>query len=227
MLEGDDYTDNVLKGGGGDDVLQGHAGADTLDGGDGNDTAIYGGSTAGVTVFLSSGVGHGGDAEGDHLYNIENLRGSNYDDTFWGDENANVLEGLAGKDQLKGAGGADTLIGGMGADVMTGGAGGDAFVWESIAETGIASSDMDTIKDFNAAEGDKINLHAIDANTTIAGNQDFTFIETANFSAPGQIRYFNDGVDTYIVMNRDSVLVDDAAIRISGVHTVDASWFVL
>ena len=50
----------------------------------------------------------------------------------------------------------------MGADVMTGGAGGDTFVWESIAETGIASADLDTIKDFNAAEGDKINLHASD-----------------------------------------------------------------
>jgi hypothetical protein len=45
----------------------------------------------------------------------------------------------------------------------------------SIAETGIASSDM-TPLDFNAVRRQD-QPACDDANTTIAGNQDFTFIE--------------------------------------------------
>ena len=76
MLEGDEYV-NTIKGLSGDDVLQGYGDADTIDGGDGIDTVIYGGSVLGVSVCLFNGVTHGGDAEGDTLISIENLRGSN------------------------------------------------------------------------------------------------------------------------------------------------------
>ena len=75
-LEGDEYV-NTIKGLSGDDVLQGYGDADTIDGGDGIDTVIYGGSVLGVSVCLFNGVTHGGDAEGDALISIENLRGSN------------------------------------------------------------------------------------------------------------------------------------------------------
>jgi serralysin len=85
---------------------------------------------------------------------------------------------------------------------------------------------MDFISDFNPRQLDRIDLHAIDADHTTRGNQDFTFIDTADFSAPGQIRYANDGVDTFIFLNIDTNLDTDAAIRISGLQTPDASWFV-
>ncbi len=231
MLEGNSFV-NTLKGLAGNDILQGYGGADTIDGGTGNDTAIYGGSGSGVVVTLATspssvGHGHGGDAEGDTLTSIENLRGSNHDDGLWGNGDANVLEGLSGKDELKGGGGADTLLGGLGADTMTGGSGGDHFVWDSLQETGITPSTLDIVMDFNAAEGDTIDLHTIDANGTGAGNTAFTFIGTDAFSAPGQIRYFNDGVDTFISLNTDSSPLDDAVIRISGLETPQESWFWL
>jgi Ca2+-binding RTX toxin-like protein len=218
-------SDNKLWGFSGNDTLKGGGGADQLYGSLGIDTASYVMSPEGVTVSLFNGLTQGGDAEGDTLSSIENLRGSNYADTLVGNNDANVLEGLGGKDQLKGAGGADTLVGGAGADQMTGGAGTDKFILGALADTGVTSATMDVIMDFNLAEGDKINLHAIDANGTIAGNQDFTFIGAANFSAPGQVRYSNNGVDTFIELNTDIIYIPDAEIRISGLHTPDANWF--
>ena len=103
---------NVLKGGGGGDRLSGGAGADRLDGGAGWDTADYSASDAGVNVDLSKGAGSGGHAEGDILTNIENVTGSNHNDTLTGDGKANVLKGGAGADRLSGGGGADWLDGG-------------------------------------------------------------------------------------------------------------------
>ena len=82
---------NVLSGGWGNDSLQGGAGADILNGGGGVDTAVYTQSTAGVMVSLLWDTASGGDAEGDELNSIENLSGSGYDDSLFGDNNANFL----------------------------------------------------------------------------------------------------------------------------------------
>ncbi len=127
--DGDDLItgggDSILDGRGGNDkiiglegknTLIGGAGADILDGGAGIDTASYVGSPEGVDVSLTTHVGHGGDAEGDWLGNIENLTGSSLSDTLTGDGNANRLDGGEGADTLRGLGGADQLIGGGGVD---------------------------------------------------------------------------------------------------------------
>ena len=68
-------------------------------------------------------AGTGGDAQGDRLKGIENLRGSAHADTLTGDGTGNVLEGGAGADTLNGGGGVDWLYGGSGNDTL-GGAGG-------------------------------------------------------------------------------------------------------
>ena len=62
----------------------------------GVDTASYATSAAGVAVSLVTGNGVGGDAEGDRLFNIENLTGSNFDDTLEGNAGNNVLVGGLG-----------------------------------------------------------------------------------------------------------------------------------
>ena len=51
-------------------------------------------------MSLSTGSGSDGDAAGDTLSNIENLTGSNYDDTLEGDANRNVLNGGKGTDTV-------------------------------------------------------------------------------------------------------------------------------
>ncbi|MFG6448763.1 PA14 domain-containing protein [Roseateles sp. BYS180W] len=120
-----DAKANQLSGGMGDDWLEGGAGADTLIGGEGHDTASYLGALGAVNANLSDASANVGDAAGDSYQSIENLEGSEYNDTLTGDDNANVLMGNPGDDQLFGRGGNDTLIGGAGADIMDGGEGVD------------------------------------------------------------------------------------------------------
>ncbi len=122
---------NVLSGLQGNDILIGGAGADTLIGGGGNDTASYvtASDMVGVTADLTTGLGSGGDAQGDTYAGIENLTGSNYNDVLIGKNGVNVLDGGAGDDMLYGGTGGDMLIGGVGDDTLNGGAGNDTFVF--------------------------------------------------------------------------------------------------
>jgi Ca2+-binding RTX toxin-like protein len=247
--------DDMLDGSFGNDALHGGAGGDLMSGGSGVDTASYSSSAAGVTVLLNVDSAAGGDAEGDELDNIENLTGSAYGDDFWGDDGSNVLNGLNGNDSLKGFGGADSILGGSGNDTlwgmdgddllsgaagndslrgglnldwMYGGGGADTFVWENTNETGLTAATADRIHDFNRAEGDRISLLEVDADVYAAGNQAFTFIGTAAFSGtPGEVRYYHLGADTYIEMQTGTSADVEGVIRIDGIHTPDASWFVL
>ena len=100
------------------------------------------------------------------------------------------MDGAAGNDTLNGGNGNDTLIGRAGSDNLTGGIGIDTFIYTVLGDS--VGANIDTITDFLIG-ADKIDLSAIDANTGIAGNQAFTFIGAAAFSARvagrGQLRY--------------------------------------
>ncbi|MFI0847504.1 calcium-binding protein [Mesorhizobium sp. IMUNJ 23232] len=113
---------------GGNDVIVGGAGGDTISGGDGADIASYEGSNVGVVVNLLTGNTGGGDATGDILSSIENLRGSSFGDTFIGDNGDNRIEGGGGDDIIDGLGGNDVLIGDAGVDSLSGGDNNDFLV---------------------------------------------------------------------------------------------------
>ncbi|MGR9204228.1 choice-of-anchor Q domain-containing protein [Rhizobium leguminosarum] len=163
----------TFKGLGGSDVLKGGAGADVLDGGTGNDTASYAGSDA-VNVDLATKAASGGQATGDKIAGIENLTGSSYNDVLiGGNGGGNVLTGGAGADKLDGGAGNDVLIGGAGKDIMTGGIGEDTFILKAPTETG-SGLNRDGITDFQHGV-DKIDISAIDANGSAAGNGTFHF----------------------------------------------------
>ena len=127
-LEGRDGNDN-LRGKGGNDVLEGGAGADLLSGGAGMDTVSYQGSDAGVAVKLREGTGKRGHAEGDVIAEVENVIGSDHNDTLVGDSLDNLLTGNAGNDLLWGSAGNDLLIGGPGADRLVGNSGHDTAAY--------------------------------------------------------------------------------------------------
>ena len=112
-LWGSDHDDH-LTGDGTANVLEGGAGANPLDGGGGTDTAAYDGSAQAVTVNLGTNTASGGDAAGDTLTSIENLRGSRHADWLTGAGTVNALEGRDGADVLEGGAGADLLWGGPG-----------------------------------------------------------------------------------------------------------------
>jgi Ca2+-binding RTX toxin-like protein len=116
--------------------------------------------------------------------------------------------GNVGNDVLIGRGDIDTLIGGRGADKLRGGSGADTFVYEALADSTVNANAQDTI--FNFSHGDKIDLSALDADTTLAGNQEFFFIGTLAFntSAPtGQLRVVQQSDTIYVEgdVNDDAV----------------------
>ncbi|AZD71945.1 retention module-containing protein [Pseudomonas chlororaphis] len=143
---------NILHGDAGNDLLFSGPGNDLLDGGTGNDTASYAHASAGVTVDLALlGAQNTGGAGTDILTAIENLVGSNYNDSLTGDSNANIITGGLGNDVLNGGGGDDLLIGGMGNNTLTGGSGSDTFQWQQ------GNSGHDLITDFTPGT-DKLDL---------------------------------------------------------------------
>lgn len=73
----------------------------------------------------------------------------------------------------------------------------------------------DRIFDFNRTENDKIDLSGIDANTTISGNQAFTFIGASAFSKKaGELRAIAKDSDSYIHGDLDGDGTIDFSVRL-------------
>jgi len=189
-VNGSAFAD-TLRGSAGADTFNGGAGNDTITGGSGLDTASYVGAKSAVTVQLALTTAQNtGGAGMDTLSGIENLVGSSFGDTLTGNSGANVLSGVSGTDRLDGMGGADKLIGGAGADVLTGGTGGDIFRFAAGDFGGLTTTTCDRILDFSHADGDRIDVSAIDANSVGGHSNDaFSFIGSAAFgNVAGQLR---------------------------------------
>lgn len=142
-LRGDDGNDVMLggsrfddmNGNAGNDTLQGFAGDDWVVGGKGNDV-LYG-DAADPAQYPAVG--------NDIVY------GNLGDDTCYGGDGADLIRGGQGSDSLSGGAGNDWLSGDLGADMISGGAGADIFhSW--------GAAGVDRVLDFNAAEGDRVQL---------------------------------------------------------------------
>ncbi|MEH1927019.1 hypothetical protein [Nostoc sp.] len=152
------------------------------------------------------------------------------DDLFGGVPGNDYLAGLDGDDALYGGGGNDTLDGGAGndkligdpgTDMLIGGAGNNVFLFYSVSDSQPGLS-RDIIKDFvgnGNLPGDRIDISNIDANTTIKGDQAFTYIGTRAFTAAGQIRY-SGGI---LQGNTDSNLAANFEIQLTGSPLLVAS----
>jgi Ca2+-binding RTX toxin-like protein len=114
-LSGGDGND-TMRGGAGNDTFTDNAGTDTFDGGAGIDTADYSAADEGVVAsFVPIPLA----SPTDTYQNVENLRGSAFDDWLIGDANVNAIIGAGGHDTIEGGGGADNLDGGTGTDSLT------------------------------------------------------------------------------------------------------------
>ncbi|HYZ48487.1 MAG TPA: M10 family metallopeptidase C-terminal domain-containing protein, partial [Sphingomonas sp.] len=138
-------------------------------------------------------------------------------DTLAGRGGDDTLKGMGGDDRIDGGAGADIIIGGAGADRLTGGAGADLFTYKTAGEShGLA---RDTILDFNAADGDRIDLSAIDANARLAGDQAFRLAGDHFTNAAGQLIQTDtrDGLLVQGDQNGDGRA--EFAVLLQGVHT--------
>ena len=205
----------TLNGGGGADDLVGGAGNDILNGGSGMDFADYSLAAAGVTVNLAiAGFQNTVGAGSDQLVGIEKLVGSNYNDTLTGDSGDNSIFGLTG---------ADVITGGAGQDNLSGGGGADTFVFTALGDSTVAAPD--SILDFQA--GDHIDLHLIDANTGLGGDQAFHLGGGGGHAGDIVVGAF-DGVHTRVSLYVNADATPDAAIVLNGDHAgLTAGDFIL
>lgn len=166
----------------------------------------------------------------------ESKTGTDRNDTVTGNIGRDKLSGGAGVDKLLGNGGNDYLYGGSGNDKLTGGAGADdlwggsgadTFIFKSIKETTVLGAGRDTIFDFSTKQKDKIDLSAIDANTTKGGNQAFSFIGTKAFGGrAGELRYEKAKSDTYIHGDVNGDKVADFTIHLDDRVSLSKSYFI-
>jgi Tol biopolymer transport system component len=207
---------DVIDGGAGNDMIVGGPKGDTMAGGTGNDLIFVQDLADKVvekpgegldTVVVGYGKGSGATggldaAAGASTYtlgaNVENLtlmggdaldaRGNALKNVIRGNRGANNLDGGAGDDSIHGGLGDDVIRGGRGADRLTGGEGRDRFVVRKASES--TKRRPDTIADFSAKRGDRIDLSGIDADEKKSGNQAFSYIGTKAFSKKaGQLRF--------------------------------------
>ena len=191
--------DNQITGTASNNMLSGLAGNDTIQGLGGDD-------------MLGGGDG------------ADSLNGGTGADTLAGDNGNDYLLGDVGNDSLVGGAGADTLNGGGGDDTMAGGTGQDLFVFRA----GDLSMTGDRITDFSKADGDRIDLSLMDADTAKAGDQAFKFIGAGAFTkVAGQLHVtIVNGVPVLSGdLNGDGLA--DFQLHLPGTSNLQASDFIL
>lgn len=247
---------DTITGSAGADIITGGDGNDTLNAGNGDDTlryddadegfdAVNGGAgtdtieatTSGVTIGLSSitgieainGYGDtiilGSTAANTLNFSTVTLNGISAIDGGGGND---TITGSTGYDYIKGDAGADRLSGYLGYDMLEGGAGNDIFDFNTVADSD-ATNGQDVILDFVKGQ-DKVDVTTIDANTALAGDQNFSFLGNAAFAGvAGQLRYQNDFGDgyTHVFADVDGDTVADLHIMLLGTYTLAAGDFVL
>jgi Ca2+-binding RTX toxin-like protein len=137
---------------------------------------------------------------------------------------SDTVNGGAGADTISGDAGDDRIIGGAAADNLTGGVGADRFVYQALSDS--ISGARDRILDFNRAEGDKIDLSALDANSGASGNQAFTFVSGYTGRA-GQLTIVQEPAGYNIKADVNGDGGSDFMIYVAGAKAPVAGDFIL
>ena len=119
-------------------------------------------------------------------------------------------------------------VGGFGADILTGGAGPDLFEFLSIAESTVANAGRDRIMDFNAAEGDQIDLRILNTRLVDSGKPAFTFIGSDPFShTAGELNFVGSGAAAFLKGDVNGDGVADFSVRLENVPTLTGADILL
>jgi Ca2+-binding RTX toxin-like protein len=252
--------DDVLFASGGDDNIFADLGDDWFDGGEGRDT-IYFDVVGGIGNSFSSpeygvvfdlakttqDLGYWGTKT---VFSVENVFGSGKNDKLFGNKYGNELtlqdgndfaDGRKGNDTIDGINGRDTIVGGRGADVLAGYSSSaplstdgarDIFRYLSIADSGVAAGTYDVIfGTFVGETGDKIDLKAIDANGSAAGNGTFVFIGAGKFHANStgevQVKATGNANEYMVKIDTDLDKGAEMSILVRSTTALDAGDFIL
>src|SRR5262245_8094198 len=192
-----------LNGGSQDDLLMGFGGADTFNGAGGTDTVSYEAAPTAVRADLGNpATNTGTDAVGDTYTSIENLIGSQFNDTLVGNAQGNVLTG------------------GLGADAMIGGAGNDTYFIDNAGDT-VTENPGEGTDTVNASIN--FGLGANVENLTLLGSADLQGYGNAlantitgnsgnnliDGGAGADLMIGSAGNDTYFVDNIGDVVVEN------------------
>lgn len=255
-LTGDGGNDTLI-GGAKTDRLIGGTGADTMYGLGGDDwyqidntgdivietfNAGYDTVTASVDyslgdnverLFLSEGARTGRGNALDNVITNQNASGSSTlfglggDDTLIGGSGVDWLYGGDGNDVLRGGAGDDFLFGGSGTDRLLGGLGADRFVF-GVGDLAAKRTLADTIMDFSASQGDRIDLSAIDAIAGTSAHDSFLFIGDAKFSGTaGELRARFTGGNWDVEADTNGDGIADLTLIVSTTAPLKISDFIL
>lgn len=217
---------NTIIGNSGDNLIDGAGGADKMKGGAGNDTYLVSSASDQITEV----VGKGSDTAKTFVtyslaatQSIETLRTTDDSGTtainLSGNEIANKIVANNGANVVAGGGGADSLYGRGGADT---------FLFKTLADSTATASGRDTIQDFSRVEGDRIDLHLIDAVAGGSVNQAFKFIGSADFhDKAGELRSVASGGNTLVSGDVDGNGAADFSILLKAALTLQAGDFIL
>jgi Ca2+-binding RTX toxin-like protein len=134
-----------------------------------------------ATAGVDSVTGTSGRDFIDGAGGADQLRGAEGSDHLLGGSGADILSGDIGGDTLRGQGGADVLNGGKAADILIGGVGNDTFLFAEDDSYGLgrdrirAGDGAVAFQGAGGAAGDRIDLHLIDADRNLPGDQAFIF----------------------------------------------------
>jgi serralysin len=184
---------------------------------------VYVGTTGNNTLVTGSNLNIAFALDGNDNTN----GGAGISDTISGGPGNDTLAGGSGNDTLNGGAGNDTLVGGAGKDQLTGGAGNDTFTYTATTHSQPGAGNFDTITDFTHVAGmggehDSIDLSAIDANTSVAGDQAFVFqgsiASSATLAANSIAYHYDAGLNETIVYANQTSAVGhvDMEIHLSG-----------
>ena len=139
-------------------------------------------------------------------------------DVLIGRNGNDVLSGGQGNDELFGESGTDWLQGGKGSDLLSGGKGADFFAWEA---SDVNSAWLDTITDFQGANGDRLGITAILDKDNPFDNSGWTYIGNKNFTnTAAQLRFSNG----FLSGDVDGDGIADLNIKLLGVSNFSSDW---
>jgi Ca2+-binding RTX toxin-like protein len=158
-------------------------------------TTIAGDGGAADTIYGGAGNDKiNGNNGNDLIYGgsgNDDINGNNHDDTIYGG---------SGNDTITGGNGTDVIIGGYGADTITA-TNNDTIRYLDLKDTN------DIISGFVSGNSMKLDLSAIDANSNVDGDQDFTWggeVSAYPVVQPNSVTWYYDSVNNNVELLADT-----------------------